>query len=200
MLKSLCRSALAVGLMAFFSAGAASATTITTCNTGPLQGCFVSVEGLDRTEAIAKINFGTSDVLEVNTSFGDGNVDLTGIVDLGNFDLTGLTRQGDGTVTGGTMTYSTSAVDEPGMTAFSLKTGTTEELFFALPDLSLPVGTAPNLTWTLDFSNKDPQNAVSNVVIYDNYDFGVVPLPAGMPLLLAGLGGLFVLKRRKRAS
>lgn len=34
----------------------------------------------------------------------------------------------------------------------------------------------------------------------DNLNVSAVPLPAGLPLLLAGLGGLGLMKRRKRKA
>ena len=81
MLKRVCKATFSVGMMALFSASAVNATTITTCHNGNLSGCFVSAEGLDRTEAIAKINFdyNSSEVLEVNESFS--------AVDITDFDL-----------------------------------------------------------------------------------------------------------------
>lgn len=36
--------------------------------------------------------------------------------------------------------------------------------------------------------------------IVDNIEFTVVPLPAGMPLILTGLGGMYVLRRRGKES
>lgn len=43
----------------------------------------------------------------------------------------------------------------------------------------------------------DSNSAVTVSVNYDTVDTPTVPLPAGMPLLLAGLGGLAMMRRRK---
>ena len=92
--------------------GTAFATTVTTCNTGPLKDCFVSAEGLDSTEAIAKIDFqkGGSGVLTVNPNF-------SGVM-LSDFDLSGVVLDDDNEVAGGIIKY-TLRDGIPGMTAFS---------------------------------------------------------------------------------
>ena len=170
----------------------ASAASVTAgrdgfCNTGGLDGCFVSAEGLERTEAIAKLEFGEIVNLTANTGFGDDDIDLTDIVTLGDFDLSGLTFNADGTGNTGTISY-TIGSGEPGITAFSTKRGQLTELFYG-DAISYDAGT---MTFTFDVGSGQ---GLSNLVIYDN--FAPIPVPAAGFMLLAGLGGLVAARRRK---
>jgi hypothetical protein len=173
-----------IATLGLASLGVTSATAAT-CNTGPLKDCFVSADGLEETEAIAKIDFNT-----------DGSFKFTGNPDFSSvtgeeFDLSGIVRDGDNEVLGGTVTYTLGALD-PGMTAFSTKRGQLEELFYGSDWISYVDG-----VFTFNLGNEG--QAVSNFVIYDNF-VAPIPLPAAGWLLLAGLGLLGLRKRPGRKA
>jgi hypothetical protein len=122
-----------------------------TCNTGPLQDCFVSADGLEETEAIGKIDFLT-----------DGSGTFTGNPDFPSvtgeeFDLAGLILDDDDEVLGGTVTDTLGELDR-GMTAFSTKRGQLEELFYGSEWISYVDG-------VFTFNLGDAGQAVSNFVI-----------------------------------
>lgn len=176
MMKNVLAGALSVATLGW---SAANAATVGPCNTGPLQECFVSAEGLEPTEAIAKFNFGGS--FEVNPNFSS----VTGE----EFGFTGINLDDDGEVAGGFVTYTLGAGD-PGMTAFSTKRGTTEELFFGSDFITFAAG-----VFTFDLGSEG--QAVSNFVIYDNFGPSPIPLPAAGWLLLSAIG---MLAFRKKAA
>ena len=171
----------AIGLASLAATSASAAT----CNTGPLKDCFVSAEGLDETEAIAKIDFQAG-----GTGTFTGNSDFSSVTGE-EFDLSGVILDGDNEVLGGTVTYTLGALD-PGMTAFSTKRGQLEELFYGSEWISYVDG-------VFSFNLGSTGQAVSNFVIYDNF-VAPVPLPAAGWLMLAGLGMLGLRKRFGRKA
>ncbi len=181
LMKNVFAGALSVATLGL---SAANAATVGPCNTGPLQDCFVSAEGLETTEAIAKFNFGGN--FEFNPNFPS----VTGE----EFGFAGINLDGDGEVSGGSVTYSLGEGD-PGMTAFSTKRGTTEELFHGSEYITLADG-------VFTFNLGSEGQAVSNFVIYDNFGPSPIPLPAAGWLLLSAIGLLAFRKKaaRKKAA
>lgn len=173
-----------IAALGFASLGATSAYAAT-CNTGPLQDCFVSADGLEETEAIAKIDFQTG-----GTGTFTGNPDFPSVTGE-EFDLSGVVLDEDNEVLGGTVTYTLGELD-PGMTAFSTKRGQLEELFYGNEWISYVDG-------VFTFNLGSAGQAVSNFVIYDNF-VAPIPLPAAGWLMLAGLGLLGLRKRIGRKA
>ena len=74
-------------------------------------------------------------------------------------------------------------------------TGTSEEVVARINALGLLDGSVRNLrTFNLLAAGEEDAFALASVTI------AVIPVPAGAPLLVAGLGGLWLLRRRRGRS
>lgn len=172
------KTLLAAGIVGLTAVGASAATVINEPSIGDFNGCTCTANDLGIFSMMTTVN-GAVDGGPPGSGNGPDEQDSFKFTVLGatSIDFSGTGAVGSGSLRSGNNAASLGAVPS-GTNVFNLVAGT--YIFTVVPG-----GNSGQGSWSATFNTTAAP---------------AIPLPAGLPLMVAGLGGLALVARRKRAA